>query len=140
MRTAGGVNGYFALTEGTLFFCFFFHFLFFVPMLELIDLTDQQENDKADNEEVDNLCQESTIVDGGGIFTASEDDYQIIKLILPVKILSNGIKMSFTREPTIPVKALPIIIPTARSIIFPFNANVLNSPQNFFMPVFTPIL
>ena len=85
MRTAGGVNGYFALTEGTLFFCFFFHFLFFVPMLELIDLTDQQENDKADNEEVDNLCQESTIVDGGGIFTASEDDHQIIKINLTGK-------------------------------------------------------
>lgn len=32
------------------------------------------------------------------------------------KMLSGGIKMSFTRELTMPVKALPIIIPIARSI------------------------
>ena len=35
---------------------------------------------------------------------------------------------------TMLVKALPIVIPTARSIIFPRNANVLNSFNIFVLP------
>ena len=55
------------------------------------------------------------------------------KSIFPVKILNTGIKISFTRELTIDVNALPMIIPTARSIMFPFKANFLKSSKNFFI-------
>ena len=84
MRTAGSVDGDFRFTIRTLFFCFFFRF-FFRCMPEFIDLTDQQEYDEADNQEINNLCQKGTVIDGGGIFTASKDDYQVIKINLAGK-------------------------------------------------------
>ena len=43
----------------------------------------------------------------------------------------------FTMEFTSPVKAVPIIIPTAKSSILPLKANFLNSIKKFFIMIKT---
>ena len=80
MRTAGGVDGNFGFAERTLFFRFFLHFFFGMQILKFIDLADQQEYDKADGKKVDHLSQKCSVIDGGGMFAASEDDLQIVKI------------------------------------------------------------
>lgn len=80
MRTAGGVDGNFGFAERTLFFRFFLYFFFGMHILKLIDLADQQEYDEADDNKIDHLSQKRTVIDGGGMFTASEDDHKIVKI------------------------------------------------------------
>lgn len=70
----------FGFTERTLLFRLFPDFLFFVQMLQFIDLAYQQEDDEADYKEVYELCQERAVVDGCGVFAAAENDQHIIEI------------------------------------------------------------
>ena len=70
----------FGFTERTLFFGLFPDFLFFVQMLQFIDLAYQQEDDEADYKEVHELCQERAVVDGCGVLAAAENDQHIIEI------------------------------------------------------------
>lgn len=45
----------------------------------------------------------------------------------------NGEIMSLTKDVTKPLKAAPIMTPTAKSRAFPLRANSLNSFKNFFI-------
>ena len=50
-----------------------------------------------------------------------------VKLTPPSKMPTAGITMSLTRELTIAEKAVPMTIPTARSMTLPWLIKVLNS-------------
>ena len=80
MRTANRMNGDFGFAEGTFFFRLFLHFLFRVQALKLVKLADYKEYDKTDHQEIDKLSQKCAVIDGGGIFAASKNDPEIIKI------------------------------------------------------------
>ena len=52
--------------------------------------------------------------------------FQLSKLTPPVRMEISGMMMSLTKELTMPVKAAPMIMPTARSMTFPLEMNSLN--------------
>lgn len=74
------MDGNLRLAERTLFFCCFFHFFFGMHLLQFVDLADQQEDHKADDEEIDYLGQKRAVIDGGSIVAAAKDDDQIVKV------------------------------------------------------------
>ena len=54
-----------------------------------------------------------------------------LKSIPPMMSPMRGVRISLTRDVTIAVKALPMMIPTAMSTTFPFRAKALNSSKSF---------
>ena len=58
--------------------------------------------------------------------------YKLLKSIPPVNKLIRGMNKLLTTELTNAVKAAPIIIPIARSIMLPLKAKALKSFKKFF--------
>ena len=85
MWTADRMDGNSGFTERTFFLGLFFYFFLCMQMGKFVDLTDQKKDHKADNKEVDQLCDKCAIIDRGSVVPASQDDLEIVKIDLPGK-------------------------------------------------------